>query len=154
MAAAPRWVRRFLTPADLEALARAIAEAERHTSGEIRIHLERRLPPAPADDPVQARARDVFHRLGLGRTRERNAVLIYLALEDRQLAVVGDQGVHARLGDAYWQRVRDLMVERLRQGRVREALVTAVETVGGALREHFPRRPDDQNELPDRVSLG
>lgn len=154
MARHPRWVRRWLSAADLKALARAIGEAERHTSGEIRVHLERRIPGRPADDAVQARARDVFRRLGLDRTRERNAVLIYLALEDRRLAVVGDEGVHARVGDAYWARVRDVMVEHLRRGGLREALAAAIETVGETLRRHFPRRPDDRNELPDQVTLG
>jgi uncharacterized membrane protein len=125
MASPPRWVRRLLSRADLDALARAIAEAERHTSAEIGVHLERRVPRRPGHDPAQARAREVFVRLGLDRTRERNAVLIYLALDDRRLAVVGDEGVHARVGDEYWARLRDLLVERLRQGRVREALVAA-----------------------------
>jgi uncharacterized membrane protein len=150
----PRWVRRWLSPADLEALARAIGEAERHTSAEIRVHLERRIPRLPVGDAARARARDVFRRLGLDRTRERNAVLIYLALEDRRLAVVGDEGVHARVGDGYWAKVRDVMVEHLRQGGLREALTAAIETLGATLREHFPRRPDDQNELPDQVTLG
>lgn len=153
MAAPPRWVRRLLSRADLEALARAIAEAERQTSAEICVHLERRVPRRSVDDPAQARARDVFMRLGLDRTRERNAVLIYLALDDRRLAVVGDEGIHARVGDAYWAGLRDLLVERLRQGRVREGLVAAIESVAATLREHFPRRPDDQDELPDRVSF-
>lgn len=154
MPAPPRWVRRWLRPADLQALARAIDEAERHTSAEIGVHLERRLPRLAADDAAQARARDVFRRLGLDRTRERNAVLIYLALDDRRLAIVGDEGVHARVGEAYWARVRDVMVERLRRGGLREALTAAIETLGATLREHFPRRPDDVDELPDRVTLG
>ncbi|HXG03123.1 MAG TPA: TPM domain-containing protein [Candidatus Binatia bacterium] len=153
MASPPRWVRRWLDRADLDALARAIAEAERHTSAELVVHLERRIPRLAGDDPAQARARDVFLRLGLDRTRDRTAVLIYLALDDHRLAIVGDEGVHARVGDEYWAQVRDLMVERLRQGRTREALLAAIEAVGAALRRHFPRRPDDRDELRDRVTF-
>lgn len=152
-ASPPRWVRRWFDRADLDALARAIAEAERHTSAEVAVHLERRIPRLTGDDPAQARARDVFLRLGLDRTRDRNAVLIYLTLDDRHLAIVGDEGIHARVGDEYWAQVRDLMVERLRQGRPREALLAAIEAVGAILRRHFPRRPDDRDELPDRVTF-
>jgi uncharacterized membrane protein len=156
MVSHPGWVRSVLTGADLDALARAVAEAEAATSGEIRVHLEAHLPGPrdAADDAVLARAHEVFERLGMTATRDRNAVLIYLALDDHRLAIVGDAGVHARVGDAYWASVRDGMVERLRAGRVREALVGAVAEVGRALGEHYPRRPDDVDELPDRPSLG
>jgi uncharacterized membrane protein len=109
--------------------------------------------PDPGGDVVLARARDVFAALGMTRTRERSGVLLYVALEDHALAIVGDEGVHARVGDAYWSGVRDAMVERLRAGRTREALVEAVADVGRVLRQHFPARPDDIDELPDRPSL-
>jgi uncharacterized membrane protein len=87
------------------------------------------------------------------RTAERNGVLIYLAIDDHRLAILGDAGVHARLGEGYWQTVRDAMVERLRRGEAREAVLHAVSEVGLALRRLFPRRPGDDNELSDRVSL-
>ena len=87
-------------------------------------------------------------------TAERNGVLLYLAVEDRKLAIVGDQGVHARVGDEYWRRVRDAMVERLRVGAARDAIVHAVLDVGQVLAKFFPPRPGDVNELSDDVSLG
>jgi uncharacterized membrane protein len=87
------------------------------------------------------------------RTAERNGVLIYLAIDDHELAVVGDAGVHARVGDEYWQRVRDAMVERLRRGEARDAVLHAVTEVGLVLRRLFPRRPGDDNELSDQVSV-
>ena len=151
----PRWTRQLLSAADLEAIAAAVAAAEHETSGEIRVHLERRLPRAggaPAGDAL-ARATEIFTRLGMHATSERNGVLIYLAVEDRKLAIAGDAGVHARVGDEYWQRVRDAMVERLRRGEPRDAVLHAVTEVGQVLRRFFPRRPDDRNELTDQVSL-
>jgi len=148
MARTPRWIKRLLDDEDLASVSRAIALAEAETSGEIRVHLEQRLP---ADDPL-TRGRQVFTELGMHRTRERNAVLIYLALSDRHLAIVGDEGIHASAGAGYWDHLRDLMVERLREGRAREALVEAVTEVGRTLKTHFPRRPDDTNELSDQVS--
>ncbi len=153
MARHPRWVRKVFTEAELASIVQAIVRAEAATSGEIRVHLDRRLPRAggvPAD--ALARAGAVFRALGMERTARRNGVLVYLALEDRKLAVVGDEGLHARVGDAGWARVRDLMVERLRAGRAAEAVLAAVAEVGRVLAEHFPRRPGDVDELPDRLS--
>lgn len=156
MARHPGWTRRLFAEGDLEAIAAAVARTEGETSGEIRVHLDRRLPRGARGEPRDAlpRAREVFRRLGMHRTAERSGVLIYLAVEDRRLAIVGDEGVHARVGDGYWQRVRDGLVEKLRAGAPREALVTAVAEVGTVLRVHFPRRPDDRNELSDQVSAG
>jgi len=152
----PGWVRRVFSDADLDAMTDAIRRAEARTSGEIRVHLERRVPRGPRGAAVDAlaRARQVFSALGMERTALRNGVLIYLALEDRKLAIVGDQGVHARVGDAYWVGVRDVMVEALRSGRAAKAVVSAVDEVGRVLAEHFPRSRDDANELPDRPSEG
>ena len=151
----PRWTRALFSEADLEAIAAAVATAEHGTSGEIRVHLERRLPrPRGGAAPdALARATEVFTQLSMHATAERNGVLIYLAVEDRKLAIAGDAGVHARVGEAYWQRIRDVMVERLRRGEPREAVVHAVTEVGAVLQRFFPRRPDDRNELSDRVSL-
>jgi len=149
MAKHPRWTHALFSDADLDAIADAVASAERETSGEIRVHLERHHRGRDA----LARATEIFTRLGMHATAERNAVLIYLAVDDHTLAIAGDAGVHAHVGDEYWQRIRDAMVERLRRGEPREAVVHAVGEVGQVLRRYFPRRPDDRNELSDRVSL-
>ena len=149
----PRWTHALFSDADLDAIAAAVAAAERETSGEIRVHLERRLPPGVPGGDALTRATDIFTRLGMHTTDERNGVLIYLAVDDHKLALAGDAGVHARVGDEYWQRIRDAMVERLRRGEPRDAVVHAVTEVGQVLGRFFPRRPDDRNELSDRVSL-
>ncbi len=136
MAKHPRWARRFLSDEDFDAIARAIAEAEARTSGEIRVHLERRVPPRR---DVIRRAREVFSHLGMHRAAERAGVLIYLALEDRKLAIVGDEGIHGRAGDECWARVRDLMVAKLKAGAPRDAIVAAIREIGRDLQQHFPR---------------
>lgn len=147
----PRWARALFDDDDFEAIAAMVHEAERHTSGEIRVHLERRLPRGI---DALTRAGHVFTHLKMDATAERNGVLIYLAVDDRALAIVGDTGVHARVGDDYWQRVRDAMVARLRAGAARDAVVDAVTDVGLVLQKFFPHRRDDRNELSDDVSLG
>jgi len=155
MAKRPRWTRRLLGESDFDAIGDAIKAAETRTSAEIRVHLERRLPRRFFGKPVDAleRARRLFARLGMHETVERHGVLLYLAIEDRKLAVVGDVGIHGRVGDRHWHRVRDRMIERLRAGAPREALVGAIEEIGRELATHYPRRPGDTNELGDEVSV-
>ena len=147
MAAHPDWVGRLLAPADLEAIAAAVAAAERRTSGQIRVHLERRC----VGDPL-AHARRVFQSLGMHRTRRRDAVLLFLAVDDRKFAVVGDDGIHAQVGHGFWDSVRDVLQADLRAGRLRDGIVAAIGEIGRVLGRHFPDRPDDRNELPDSVS--
>ena len=156
MARHPKWARRFLSEPDFDAIADAIKAAESSTSAEIRVHLERRVPRRllrRAPDAL-VRAQHVFRKLGMHRTAERHGVLIYVAVEERRLAVIGDEGIHGRVGAGHWNEVRDLMIDTLRaNGTPRQALERAVEVLGRALAEHYPRRPDDRNELSDEVSL-
>ena len=152
----PRWAKGVLTDADLDAIVTAVREAEQRTSAEIRVHVEPRVAHGRRRGVTDAleRARHVFADLGMHRTAQRSGVLVYLAIEDRKLAVVGDEGIHVHVGDDYWNGVRDRMVERLRAGATRAALIGAVTEVGVTLARFFPRRPDDVDELPDDVSLG
>jgi uncharacterized membrane protein len=156
MARPPKWARRFLSAPDFDAIADAIKAAESRTSAEIRVHLERRVPRRllrRAPDAL-VRAQHVFRKLGMHRTAERHGVLIYVAVEERRLAVVGDEGIHGRVGARHWNEVRDVMIDTLRaNGTPRQALERAIEVLGRALAEHYPRRPDDRNELSDEVSL-
>jgi uncharacterized membrane protein len=133
---------------DLDAVTRAIALAEASTSAEIRVHLDHRCP----GDPV-ARAIAVFERLGMHRTDGRNGVLVYVAIADRKLAVIGDVEIHGRVGDAYWQEVVDGMTRHLAGERPRDGFVHAIGELGSVLSRHFPRRPDDREELSNRVSV-
>ena len=152
----PRWARRLFSRADFEAVAAAVNAAETRTAAEIRVHLERRVPRArraPSGDALP-RARDVFVALRMHETALRSGVLIYLAVEDRKLAIVGDEAIHARVAPGYWDAIRDRMVERLRAGAACDAVVQAVHEVGTVLAREFPRRSDDVDELPDDVSLG
>lgn len=131
----PHWARQFLSEKDFDAIVHAIIAAEAETSGEIRVHLERRVPRRRDNKrgDVFRRAREVFQHLGMHRTPHRHGVLIYLALEDRKVALVGDEGIHGRVGDEYWARVRDLMVEKLKAGALRDAIVTAIHDIGQVL---------------------
>jgi uncharacterized membrane protein len=148
MARHPRWVRGFLSAADLDAVAAAVTAAEARTAAEIRVHLDHSCP----GDPM-ARAVVIFERLGMHRTDLRAGVLVYVAVTDRKLAVIGDAGIHARVGQAYWDSLVARILSHLRDERPRDGLTDAVGEVGASLAAYFPRRPDDRNELSDRVSL-
>lgn len=131
---------------DNAAVVAAIAAAELRTSGEIRVLVSRREAP----DPVAA-ARLQFERLGMTKTAERNGVLIFLAPRSRTFAVLGDTGVHARCGETFWAELASAMTERFRAGDFTAGLVQGIERAGTLLAEHFPRRDDDSDELPNEV---
>ena len=124
----------------------AIRAAEQKTSGEIRVFISDKA----VTEPVAA-AQEQFTRLGMGQTRDRNGVLIYVAPRSQQFAVIGDSGVHARCGDGFWQELTRSMSEHFRAGDFTAGIVQGIARAGELLGQHFPRRPDDHNELPDRV---
>lgn len=149
MARHPKWVRAFLSDDDLAAITRAVAEAEEHTSAEVRVHLDH-----SCDGDALQQAIKVFKRLGMHKTAARSGVLVYVSVTDRKLAVIGDRGIHERVGEAYWRGLVAAVRERLRQQQSREGLIHAIAEVGRELGRHFPRRLGDKKELSDDVSLG
>ncbi len=124
----------------------AIRAAELKTSGEVRVFISDK----DVADPVAA-AQEQFTRLGMTQTRDQNAVLIYLAPGTRKFAVIGDSGVHARCGDAFWEELARSMTDHFRKSEFTEGIVQGINRAGELLAKHFPRRSDDDNELPDRV---
>lgn len=145
--------RKFFSEDEQRRLREAIAAAEARTSGEIRLHVERDVPKkAPANGDAYLRAREVFADLGMHATAERNGVLIYLATRGQKFAVLGDEQLHQRVGGEFWPGIRDLMASHFREDRFLEGMTTGIALIGERLREHFPHRDDDVNELPDDIS--
>lgn len=136
----------FLAQLDTARIERAIADAEKLTSGELRVVFR---PGKVAD--ATALARSEFARLGMTATRERNAVLILVAPDARQFALFGDEGVHAKCGDGFWRDVAAAMETHFRAGRHTDAIVEGVARAGALLACEFPYRPDDRDELPNAV---
>ena len=137
----------FLSKLEHDRIVRAIQDAELKSSGQIRVHIQR----GKLDGDALVAAQNKFHRLGMHKTRERNAVLIYVAPRAHKFAVVGDKATHEKCGDALWQRVAAKMREHFRNERFSDALVDAVHDIGQVLAEHFPRKDRGGNELPDNV---
>jgi len=136
----------FIRQLEDEKIVAAIREAEHGTSGQIRVHISHRK----ISDAL-AQAQNRFEKLGMTKTRERNAVLIYVAPRARKFAVVGDIAVHAKCGEEFWKKVSAEMTRDLQNASPTNAIVNAVKKIGALLAEHFPPQPNEQNELPDKV---
>ena len=129
----------FFTPAQKTAMVAAIRQAEKDTSGEIRIHFDR--------------AAQGFADLKMHKTALRNGVLIYVALEDKQLAILGDAGINAKVPDHFWDDIKNNMIEKFKSGQICEGVCEAVLTAGQQLKVFFPYQADDVNELSDDISF-
>jgi uncharacterized membrane protein len=127
----------------------AIRDAELDTSGEIRVHIERRCKGDVLD-----RGAYLFDRLGMHRTAKRNGVLFYLAIDDHKFAILGDAGINAVTPEDFWDIIKEKMKEEFQEGRFAEGLEWGIREAGEKLKEHFPYEDDDTNELPDDISFG
>jgi len=139
----------FLGKLDHDRIVRAIAEAEKKTSGEIRVFVQR----GELDDAVAA-ARKQFEKLGMTATRARNGVLIFVAPRAQKFAVIGDSGIHERCGDQFWQELVESMRQDFKAENFTDAVTQAIAKAGELLAQNFPRSSDDKNELNDAVEEG
>jgi uncharacterized membrane protein len=137
----------FFSKLDSDRIVGAIADAEKRSTGEIRVHVTRRKP-----SNLEERARRRFELLGMTRTAERNGVLIYMAPKLRRFQILGDSGIHEKCGDDFWKETAAAMEERFRRGDFTEGLVHGIGKIGDVLAAHFPREAADVNELPDEVT--
>jgi len=139
--------RDFLGKVEHDRIVQAIREAESKTSGEIRVFIQRGKLNA---DPLVA-AQKKFHQLRMHTTRERNAVLIFVAPRAHKFAVVGDKAIHEKCGDEFWQRIVDGMRVHFQNEKFSHAMVEAINEIGKLLATHFPKMPANTNELPDQI---
>jgi uncharacterized membrane protein len=138
--------REFVSKLAHERIHAAIHEAEQTTSGEFRVMVSHKPAPAPV-----AAAQQVFRRLGMQHTKHRNAVLIFVAPRSHTFAVIGDEAVHAKCGDAFWRELSEAMTGYFKRGDFTGGVVHGIRHAGELLAAHFPRDPDDRSELPDTV---
>ena len=142
----------FFSPEENEKIVHAIQEAEKQTSGEIRIFVESRCKYVDALD----RAIEIFNNLEMGKTELRNGVLFYIAIKDQQLAILADKGIHeATGGDKYWKDAVKDILSVFSQDSIVAGITTSIHKIGEALKAHFPYDAEiDKNELPDEIVFG
>ncbi|MBI4711458.1 MAG: TPM domain-containing protein [Candidatus Omnitrophica bacterium] len=137
----------FFSKEEKRKILAAVREAEKNTSGEIRVHLEYH-----AQEPVYGHAQKVFQRIGMTKTAQRNGVLIFLATGNKKFAVWGDVGINEKVPEGFWNDVVHLMQDHFKQDKFAEGISEAVLRIGEKLKAYFPYETHDKNELPDHIS--
>jgi len=141
----------FFSKEENDRIIDAIRHAEECTSGEVRVFVENRCKFI---DPLD-RAMEIFAELRMENTKDRNAVLVYVAIKDRQLAIYGDSGINAKTGDQYWKEEVNKMISEFNQQHYAAGIAQCVRDIGQALQTYFPYdRETDKNELPDEIIFG
>jgi uncharacterized membrane protein len=142
-------IKNFLTAEQQAAIVQAIGEAEKDTSGEIRVHMERYCKGNVLDC-----AATVFKELKMHKTALRNGVLVYISVDDRKLAILGDAGINTKVPDGFWDSIKDAMISNFTRGEITSGLTQGIHMIGEKLKAYFPCMPDDTNELSNEISFG
>ena len=139
--------RKILNNEEDRRVVEAIQQAERNTSGQIKVHIENFC-----HINVERRSLMVFKHLKMNKTKQRNGVLIYLAVKDHKFAILGDEGINKVVGDDFWNDVKDLMMSHFKEGRFAKGLEQGIQRCGEKLKAYFPHQNDNTNEIPDEIS--
>jgi len=142
--------KQFFTEAERQKIVQAIVDAEAMTSGEIRLHVE----PKCKKDNVLERAAEVFFQLKMNETAQQNGVLIYLAYDDKQFAIIGDKGINEVVPANFWDGIKEVMSGHFKQSEFIEGILFAVKETGFHLKQYFPLQTGDKNELTNDISEG
>jgi len=138
----------FFSKKEKTAIIQAVQSAELKTSGEIRVHLERR-----AREPFFEHAREIFEKIGMTNTKDRNGVLIFMGLASRRFAILGDKGSHERVPEGFWDDIALQMTQEFEKDLFADGIIKAIQLIGEKLQQYFPFERDDVNELPDEISF-
>lgn len=139
----------FLTSEEELEIVQAIREAERNTSGEIRVHIEKTTNLSHYN-----RALEVFRMLKMFNTKEQNAVLLYIAVEDHAFVIYGDKGINKVVPANFWDTTKDVIQQQFKQGNFKQGIISGVLKAGEELQVHFPWQVDDEDELSNEISKG
>ncbi len=139
---------KFLSKEQEESIVESIREAEKETSGEIRVHIEKKCK---AETPIE-RAKEVFTELKMHETELRNGVIVYVAWKDHKVAIWGDQGIHEKVGQHFWEEELKLILDYFKKEDYETGLSEVILQIGQKLKENFPYKKDDENELSNQIS--
>ena len=139
----------FLTKEEEQEIVEAIRMAEKETSGEIRVHIEKTTSKVPFD-----RALEVFHELGMDATGLKNGVLIYLAVDDHKFVICGDKGIDDLVPEDFWDCTKEAMAAQFKIRNFKQGLIDGITKAGEQLQKYFPYEERDNNELSNEISKG
>jgi uncharacterized membrane protein len=139
----------FLTKEEEQVIVEAIRVAEKETSGEIRVHIEKTTSKVPYD-----RALEVFNELRMDATELKNGVLFYFAVADKNFVICGDKGINEVVSDDFWNTTKDLMATQFKAGNFKQGIVDGILSAGEQLQKYFPYQEGDTNELSNEISKG
>lgn len=139
----------FLGKENERLITKAIEKAEHETSGEIRVHIDNKCK-----EDVLDRAAWLFKKLKMHETKDRNGVLIYLSINDRKFAIIGDAGINKVVPEGFWNDIKEMMIGHFMKGEFAVGLINGIEKAGEQLKQYFPWQENDINELPDEISYG
>ncbi len=142
-------VAKQFTEEQKQQITNAVKVAETNTSGEVRVHIERKCKAGPLD-----RAAYIFEKLEMHKTELRNGVLFYLAVDDHKFAILGDAGINNKVPENFWEEVKEIAISFFKEGNFAEGLEKSIIKAGEQLKQHFPYQADDVNELDDEISFG
>lgn len=141
----------FFSVEERQQIVSAVRDAEKMTSGEVRVFVENRCSFVDAID----RAAELFYKMEMDETKDRNAVLLYVAIKDKQLAIFGDEGIHKKVDSDYWNKEVAKMISNFNKENYAAGISEVVTDIGEALTQYFPYNNDtDKNELPDEIIFG
>ncbi len=143
----------FVSDDELLRITNKIREYEKLTAGEICVSIREKKHFMQRRKTVEELAKHEFVRLGIARTRDKTGILIYILLEERQFYILADAGINEKVTPDRWHKIKDVMQEFFVKGMFAKGILYGVEEVGKTLTLHFPVKPDDTNEIPDRVIL-
>ena len=139
----------FLSKAEEQEIVHAIVEAEKNTSGEIRVHIEEHTEKSPLE-----RAQEVFFELKMDETQDRNGVLFYICVSDKKFAIIGDKGINEAVEADFWDCTKDTVIANFKEGNYKKGLVEGILRAGERLKKYFPYQSYDTNELSNEISRG
>lgn len=142
-------VEEFLTAEEENDIVNAIVEAEKNTSGEIRVHIE-----STSKIDHFSRAQQIFHFLKMDNTKEGNGVLLYVAVDDKKFVIYGGEGIDRAVPKGFWDTTKDAIASHFKKGKFKQGIVEGVLMAGKELQTHFPWQQNDTNELNDAISKG
>jgi uncharacterized membrane protein len=138
----------MLTASEKEEIQESIRLAELKTSGEIRIHIDKKCDSDPFDKAVT-----IFNKLKMYQTRDRNGVLIYISFSDRKLAIIGDEGINVVVPTDFWESTKNELIFRFKRNEFAQGIIDAVTEAGKQLQQYFPVKSDDKNELSNEITM-